>query len=546
METIEHIDPVKLVPSPHNYRKHLGDLSELTASMVQVGLLEPILTRMVGRKHEIVAGHRRAQAATAAGLPTVPVIVREYSDDQVLEVMLVENGQRADAHPLDEADAFAALVERGRTVTQIAEKIGRSGAYVAQRLALCQLGKEARKALDDDLISVGVAQLIARVPAKLQKDAVENATEHGHAEGHMSVKAARESIVRHYTLRLVDAPFERGDVELVPKAGACTTCPKRTGNQVELFADVDSPDLCTDPICYRSKLDAHWKLVVSDAKKGKGKAVLTVEESKLLFDSFNHTPKYGAPWVATDGEVSDAQYKRHKVKKLLKGADVETVLARNPHTGTIHELVSKKHVDRALNAAKKKETPFDKGREAEREAIKAAAAKDKLAQQVSDRADALLVDELVMRVEGRRDQDVRARVLTLVVAHLSDRGSLMSQAKRRDCAPVGSTTSDSVAAALVKWATHDDRDESEVLGLLVDLVCGGRTQYLSETVIAARDSLARLLDVNRKAIAKQAAKDVAAEAKKPKPAKGKKGKPAAIESDGGDVLGDDLDDDEEE
>lgn len=139
-----------------NYRKHLGPLEQMADSMKSAGVLEPLVVRARGKQHELVFGYKRRAAAKKAGLPTVPCIVRQYTDDQVLTVRIIENSQREDAHPMDEARGFEVLLQRDFDVSKIAEKIGRPASYVAQRLALLKLCKEARQALDDDDITLTV------------------------------------------------------------------------------------------------------------------------------------------------------------------------------------------------------------------------------------------------------------------------------------------------------------------------------------------------------------------------------------------------------
>jgi ParB/RepB/Spo0J family partition protein len=534
-EKIQNVRVCDLVPSPQNPRKHLRGIEDLADSMRSVGVLEPLVARRVAvgaeEVNEIVCGHRRAAAAELAELPTVPVIFREYSDDQVLEVMCIENLQREDVHPLDEADTFQTLLDNGRTVTQVADKIGRAPAYVAQRLALCQLGKEARKALDEDAISIGVAQLIARVPAKLQADAVKYATQHGNMEGHMSVKAARETVVRRFMLRLADAPFDRTDADLVAKAGACTGCPKRTGNQVELFSDVDSPDLCTDPICYRSKNDAHWKRLQDEAKKGTGKPVLSNADCKALFDSYQDEPKYGAAWVALTGEVNDTSYRRHKIKKVLKGHEYEAVLARNPHTGTIHEVVNRKHVDRALKALTKNDAREQQREKhhAENDAANAAA---RLKRAIDLRTTTMIADALVDAVEADVDGTARTQVLWLILAQLADDATAVGRwvggRRYRGFGTDNGSDAEKIMLA-VDWATRSD--EHDVLALIVELIVGcDEAPVLSTETIKARDTLARTLGIDLRAIAKQATK-IETDATKPaKPKKPTKSRKAPVEA----------------
>ena len=157
------------VLSPTNPRTQCDPTQqeELTASIQAQGVLVPLLCRLLTDKQlEVVAGARRYHAAKAAGLVTVPVIVRAMTDTEALEVQLIENLQRNDVHPLDEGQAYHTLrTTAGYDLVRLAVKVGKSRSYVAQRLQLTALSPEAQTAFRDDRISTGHAFLIARLPA---------------------------------------------------------------------------------------------------------------------------------------------------------------------------------------------------------------------------------------------------------------------------------------------------------------------------------------------------------------------------------------------
>lgn len=159
-------------PSHLNPRRHVPDLAELAASIREKGVLEPILGRPSAEGVEIVAGERRWRAAKEAGLLLLPVIVRELTDAQLLEIAIIENNQRADVHPLDEAEAFARLraLDRANTHEVLAAKIGRPLAYVKSRLRLLNLTGEAREAFAADEITIGHAERLAKLASALQDD----------------------------------------------------------------------------------------------------------------------------------------------------------------------------------------------------------------------------------------------------------------------------------------------------------------------------------------------------------------------------------------
>lgn len=169
----------RLEPSPRNPRRHQapdGD-AELAESIRAVGILEPLIARPRGLQadggfgYEVVAGHRRLTAARLAGVTTAPVIVRDLTDAAALEIAVIENNQRKDVHPLDEAEAFRRLAdETGASSAEIAAKIGRSVRYVGERLRLLTLHPEVLQAFEADRITLGHAQLLTRVPVHQQPE----------------------------------------------------------------------------------------------------------------------------------------------------------------------------------------------------------------------------------------------------------------------------------------------------------------------------------------------------------------------------------------
>mgnify|MGYP005825625453 CR=1 FL=1 len=172
-----HALPVdQLRESPLNPRQHYDKQAQadLTASIAANGVLNPLLVRPVNEHYEIVAGHRRRRAAIDAGLAEVPVTIRELDDTQALELMVIDNLQRQDVHPLEEALGYQALMARARyEVEAIAAKVGKSLTYIHQRLALLRLTKAARQAFLSEEISSGHAVQLARLQPADQPAALE-------------------------------------------------------------------------------------------------------------------------------------------------------------------------------------------------------------------------------------------------------------------------------------------------------------------------------------------------------------------------------------
>ena len=140
-------------------------LEELTASIREKGVLQSLLVRPRGKRFEIVAGERRWRAAQRAGLETVPVVIRELTDREMLEIALIENLQREDLGALEEAKAYNQLLELGTTQDEVAKAVGKARSTISNSLRLLQLTRDAQLALEDGSISAAHARAILAQPA---------------------------------------------------------------------------------------------------------------------------------------------------------------------------------------------------------------------------------------------------------------------------------------------------------------------------------------------------------------------------------------------
>src|SRR6267142_4229990 len=162
-EKIQRVSLDSITPSPLQPRKDFGAdaLSELVESIRQHGIIQPLIVRTIDGRHELIAGERRWRAAQEAGLGEVPVIIRSASDRDVLELSLIENLQRADLNPIEEAQGYARLAgEFGMRQEEIAQKVGRSRAAVANAMRLLDLHQQVQAWLTQGLLSVGHAKVL--------------------------------------------------------------------------------------------------------------------------------------------------------------------------------------------------------------------------------------------------------------------------------------------------------------------------------------------------------------------------------------------------
>ena len=168
-----------LEPNPHQPRSVMDPvrLSELAASIKESGIVQPILVRPHGGRYQIVAGERRWRAAQAAGLATVPVVVREIPDNRLLEVALVENIQRQELSPLEEAAAFQRMQEDLRlTQEEVAQKVGRERSTVANTLRLLRLPPAVKGLLAEGRLDAGHARAILALDRAEDQEALARET----------------------------------------------------------------------------------------------------------------------------------------------------------------------------------------------------------------------------------------------------------------------------------------------------------------------------------------------------------------------------------
>jgi len=163
-------------PNPHQPRQSISEdsLVELVASIREHGVIQPLVVTQLGDEYQLIAGERRWRAAQLAGLTTVPVIIKETTPQQMLELALVENVQRADLNPLEEAGAYRQLMDEfGLTQEEVADRVGKSRTAVANTVRLLRLPEDIKEALAAERISEGHARALLSLPTpRLQRQAL--------------------------------------------------------------------------------------------------------------------------------------------------------------------------------------------------------------------------------------------------------------------------------------------------------------------------------------------------------------------------------------
>ncbi len=275
----------KIEESKTNPRRHFNakSIEELAASIKEKGVLEPVLVRERkgrGKKaggYEIIAGARRFRASKLADQKTIPAMIREMGDDEVLEVQVIENLQREDVHPLEEADGFQALLDRGvyDSPAAVAEKVGKPAAYVLRRLNLRKLTPGLQKAFEENEFGIGWMDLAARLDEEWQNRLL------GESRNFHGPKTPRDLAIwikRNVTLDIAEFPFDLADESLNPKAGGCLGCVFNSLNDASLFPEERGGEhgRCARRSCYEEKLRAFLKRRCEAIEKEAGKSPLLI------------------------------------------------------------------------------------------------------------------------------------------------------------------------------------------------------------------------------------------------------------------------------
>lgn len=194
-EELLDIDTDLIEPSPAQPRTHFNEdrLEELAQSIRANGIVQPLLVRRRGARYQLIAGERRWRAAQRAGLQRVPAVVREIPDEKLLELALVENIQRQELNPIEEANAYRRLIETlGLTQETVAQRVGRDRSFVTNYLRLLRLPEDLQRLVEEEKISMGHARALLGVDdADIQRRVARNIIEQS-----LSVRETERAIKR--------------------------------------------------------------------------------------------------------------------------------------------------------------------------------------------------------------------------------------------------------------------------------------------------------------------------------------------------------------
>lgn len=368
-----------LKPSPTNPRTHFDDayINDLAASIKKVGVMQAIVARRLPDakpgepQFEIVAGECRWRASKVADQVVIPALVKDLNDLEVMEFQLLENIKRKDLHPLEEARGYHQMLldppggpkrVRGYTIEQLADKAGVSVRQIYVTIQLLKLIPDAQTAMFEGKLTRSVGLLIARMPEDVQEKALFNILRGWGGEPY-SYRQAAEYLQQNFMLTLARAPFDVKSADLLPSAGACSACPKRTGANPDLFEDVKSADTCTDPECFAAKKKAAGERQLEEAK-AKGLQVLTGADAKKLMPHGEHSLQQSG-YVRLDQPAEDLTGTRKQLQTLL-GEDVKPTLVQTEHMDQPIPVVKLDHAKAALKVKGllKPSTPSKPGQKA--------------------------------------------------------------------------------------------------------------------------------------------------------------------------------------
>lgn len=469
--------------SPTNPRRRFDEsaLDELAASIRAVGVLQPVLLRPNGdppragknseATFELVCGSRRCRAAQRAGLTRIPATIRDLSDLEALHAQLVENSQRQDVSPLEEAHAFQRLLELGEPVDEMGARIGRPTRYVRTRLALLELPTDIGDLVEAGGIHLGAAVAITRLSPSLQLEVIESVRQDVQDTSWDEIREAPltmaqvQTMVRGWERRMERAPWSLEDETLAPsEAGPCSTCPYRSISQPDLFDE--KIDRCTSKPCWETRTAAHW-----DRVKASGARIVPAEdEDKLLLHSTRVGDVLMRPQQLADGvegvkpallQEADGSYLevyyREEVAEALE-AEGRTELAAAVRTPTPKELDTWKERQKQL--------------EQERQAAEAGI----------DARITELVD-VVNRMDLARAVTVLRHLVAATLRAVPSVTVLQSMLRRRDIADPGSAQ-----RVTTLLADLEDLPTWEIIAVLIEVATytelrrgtGGPTDWLDE------------------------------------------------------------------
>ena len=333
---IVYLDITSIGVNPKNPRRTFDPvaLGELSRSIKVKGVIQPIIVRRTpadaedqSAEYQLVCGERRWRASAMAGVKTIPAVVRDLTDDEAVDVAITENLQRKDVSPIEEADAFGYLLDKGQSVADLCARFGKSEFYVRGRLKLLTMSDDFRKLLDAGEISISQAMEIVKFDGDVQKRMYADHFQPNvwNPWRELNAKTIYQRGVQHYTKELSHYKFDKTE---------CDACPNCTKNSC-LFSSVEEAS-CQDSACLERK-ELEYKIsLVAKLQNQHPEADLIIwnKDSKIKteLEAQGYEVKISQGYVSRVGAVITKDLK----KKIEEGAVVLVISVQDdPYLGYI-------------------------------------------------------------------------------------------------------------------------------------------------------------------------------------------------------------------
>ena len=306
VEVVKKIELIWLKPSSLNPRKHFDEtkMKELVLSVKEKGVIEPIIVRPKAdkiHKYEIVCGERRYRACLEVKLKDIPALVKDLDDTQALEFQVIENLQREDLDPMDEAIGFKMMLERCKyPQADLATKIGKSQAYIANRMRLLELGKDIQETISSGDVTPGHGMVLLRLNDPKDQHTLFQVI----IREKLSIRAA-ENKLEDFGRALANTPFDRKD---------CEAC-KFNGNKQQDFFDKETnlKGRCLDLGCFTKKMDSFVKSRITELKKSGTRVISEKQYNSIRFKRGISTEQIDSEYRAYKKELGQ-NYKEKCLK----------------------------------------------------------------------------------------------------------------------------------------------------------------------------------------------------------------------------------------
>jgi ParB family chromosome partitioning protein len=394
---IQNLPLGKIKPDPEQPRKTFNKdaLQQLSESIENHGVLQPITVRQLNGHYVIVMGERRYRASKLAGKKTIPCIVRTYVNNDVLEVQIIENLQRQDVEPTEEAEAIAYLSEK-YAPTEIAKRLGRTDNFIRQRLKLAGLIEGFKHFVRNGEMTISLGVGVALFAPEEQQMMLETMGEDFSAH-------QINRMIKDQTYDLEKASFDVTDKKLVPKVGSCIECPFNAANQGNLFGE--GKMVCTKSACFETKKNKSFLYLIKKSKK----------ENILLI------PEIRQYWADDENnQLIISQLEKNGLKVYLLD-DVEII--ENPIKPTIEDI--KKEYQHYNYSEDELKVQFMEAIENYEEELK----------NYNSATDNGFVNGIVFHPETYQNEEVFVKVIEKSKDEVTDYSAPLANRKMADCTP---------------------------------------------------------------------------------------------------------------